>query len=188
MLEEVKRFGLAIHHALGTKRYALTGIVSVTAAAAGLLSERVQGSALITWVPFPLVAAGVAALVFVFGCVALRVVDLESQIRGARHQLSVLRTQGVEIRNRGLRLTRKTWPRWRDEASLWSSDVIREMQKIDRGMAEWFNTLDVVPAPRLPFSRLHQRQSDLFCQHDYRVMRLGELIREVWRTEIVPSR
>jgi hypothetical protein len=138
--------------------------------------------------PSAILVAFLTGLSFVAVCLLTRLVRLERQIRGTRIELSRLRTRGVEIRNAGMRVPppaegKWSWPDWEKAASEWSSDVVAAIQKIDEGYAEWFNILDVVPnPPRVPFNMAHVEHAKLFREHDFRVMRLGELIRELWST------
>lgn len=116
-----------------------------------------------------------------------RVVHLNRQIRDSRVRIAELRDEGVKIRNKGWSgLTNESWREWEQEALNWNAEIISEMRKISEADATWFSVLDVVPPPRLFPAVLMQDgkiQEDflkLYCEHDFRLARLGDMIRDLW--------
>lgn len=114
---------------------------------------------------------------------------LRKQITGTRVGLAELRVEGVEIRNKGIPHfgTLQEWSKWEQRALDWDKRVMEEIDKINESDALWYQTLDVVPTPRVPqnaypkeqlWSPLHIK---LYREHDFRVMHLGVMIRELWR-------
>ena len=73
------------------------------------------------------------------------------------------------------------WQIWTERASKWNEDVIGELMKVSEGDAEWFSILDVVDPPRLTSPQSKGGDGDRFAMHDFRLKRLGDMIRELWR-------
>jgi len=96
-----------------------------------------------------------------------------------RAHLSVLRTEGVAIRNKGQRL-KSDFPTWEVEVATWASNVIQAIAAIDEADAEWFKTLDTVPPPRLPiltpFPKHEAKHLKIYREHDYRIVKLDQII------------
>ena len=60
--------------------------------------------------------------------------------------------------------------------------VIENIDMIDKGCAEWFRVLDIVPAPRLEGNSYWGNQvTKIYAEHDLRLKRLDDLIQELWR-------
>lgn len=117
-----------------------------------------------------------AAVAVVYGVYRYVHWELKRQAYGARNELSELRSKGVELRNDGIRLGVDV-AAW-DRASVeWMQKVVATIGKIDEADAEWFKTLDAVPAARVQPLQLDARHLRSFREHDYRLIRLEELIK-----------
>jgi hypothetical protein len=96
-----------------------------------------------------------------------------------RRRLSALRSEGVEIRNRGQHRSRDDLPGWIAETERWLQNVLTAISAIDEADAEWFRTLDAVPTARvvvIPTADAERRHIKAFNEHDYRLVRLDQLI------------
>ncbi len=117
-----------------------------------------------------------AAVALVYGTYRYVHWEIARRAYGARDTLSELRTSGVELRNQGMHLgvDIAAW----DRASLaWAEKVIAAIKQIDEPDAEWFKTLDAVPAARVRPLQLDAAHHKSFREHDYRLVRLEELIK-----------
>ena len=136
----------------------------------------------------------VVLLAILFWVMLEYAVKLRKQIRGTRVGLSELREKGVELRNEGREVmaTQAAWDDWRKRAEKWNADVIQKIGEISQADAIWFSILDVVPNPRIPIGKNNLQETierrpwikeheRLYHMHDFRVARLGEMIRELWR-------
>ena len=129
------------------------------------------------WTPpaFVLIAAAVSArIIYSLGRKSVSVSD-------ARKELATLRTEGVKIRNKGRKLPSvNSINPWIDEVKNWSEKVQEAIKKVNEADAEWFDTLDVVPPPRLdivtgPWDFAHGK---FYQNHDYKLKRLDGLIQK----------
>jgi hypothetical protein len=92
----------------------------------------------------------------------------------ARLRLARLRTAGVALRNRSLRLDEVL--NWISNVQDWAVAVAAEIEKVDAADAEWFRTLDTVPPPRVVFNDLSPEYSSTFRQLDFMLIKLERLI------------
>lgn len=173
--------------ALGSRRYALADVAKLALAGAAALYFYFYGRTMTT---FEVVASGAAVVFgFCFWVTLEYALKLTRKISDGRVKIAELRNRGVEIRNRGLGAVTdsESLRVWRDDALAWNADVIRELREISVADALWFSVLDVVPSPRvLPHALPEKPQRDefrkLFGEHDARLARLGEMIRELWKS------
>jgi hypothetical protein len=95
-----------------------------------------------------------------------------------RLRLADLRTEGVKIRNEGQYL-RAGLEIWIAECADWTNRVIQTITEINPSDAEWFKTLDAVPAPRIvlrgSYNPLHIKT---YREHDFYLVKLEELIKK----------
>lgn len=77
--------------------------------------------------------------------------------------------------------------KWEREVIEWTNEVQGELKKISESDAVWLSVLDVVPPPRVPpptwpvgRSAPYGPFAKAYREHDFRVARLGEMIRELW--------
>ena len=118
----------------------------------------------------------VLALALVYGTYRYVHWELARNAYGARDVLSALRADGVELRNQGLRLGVDI-AAWDRASTAWSDKVAATIREIDPADAEWFRTLDAVPAARVQPLELDARHLKSFREHDFRLVRLEELIK-----------
>jgi hypothetical protein len=112
-----------------------------------------------------------------------RLAQLERRIKGARVELSELRSEGVRVRNDGIEkggLDDSSRRAWKEATLLWNERTIECIGRIDQGCAVWFSVLDVVPPPRVNTTSPDDGHQKVFKEHDLRVARLGELIQQLW--------
>lgn len=155
--------------------------------AAAVAVPEQTGGLMIFGFPSWIVAVAFAGWWFFFFALN-RVIWLNRQIKDGRVKIADLRHKGVQIRNRGRWIVQdeKSWLKWKKEALEWNRKVKREMEKISEADAEWFAILDVVPPPRLfpklllQDEKLQQDFLKLYQEHDFRLARLGEMIRDLW--------
>lgn len=97
----------------------------------------------------------------------------------ARKDLAVLRLEGVQIRNRGRRLTSldEVEP-WMEEINRWTAKLIGKLETIDAGDAALLDTLDRVPPPGVPLGSVPLSENHLvfYKNHDCRLEVLERLI------------
>jgi hypothetical protein len=97
---------------------------------------------------------------------------------GARllRTLAELRTEGVGLRNRGQHL-RIGIPEWIEGCGKWTRRVIETIEGISPADAEWFNTLDAVPDPRMPLTGSYNlEQIKAYREHDFYLVKLETLL------------
>jgi hypothetical protein len=172
--------------ALGTRSYGLSDLAKLAAALAAAAYFYWYGREMSS-VEIALAVMSVV-FIFLFWIMLEHALMLTRQISDARVRLAELRVEGVEIRNAGLEgVTDKAeLESWGRRIGAWTDDVQSELGKISKSDAVWFSVLDIVPSPRISPSRWpkgnpeHGEFLKLFAQHDFRVMRLGEMIRELW--------
>jgi hypothetical protein len=72
------------------------------------------------------------------------------------------------------------WPEWEEQAAEWTQRVIETIRQLNEADAEWFATLDVVPAPRIPLKSVWYSESKghLYAMHDFRLVKLEQLIKK----------
>lgn len=125
-----------------------------------------------------------SALAFLFAWMFAYAHKLRRQIQISRVELSKLRKRGVALRNEGKSLfsSNSEFLEWSQNTKDWHKEVYESLKKISEADAEWFETLDVVPQPRIPLlnSFITNTQIDRYRQLDFQVRRLGEMIRELW--------
>jgi hypothetical protein len=95
-----------------------------------------------------------------------------------RLRLAKLRTEGVEIRNKGQTL-KSDLPRWIAESQQWMRKTVDAIREVDPADAEWFETLDAVPKPRVfmrPIDDEHAMEHfTAFSNHDFWLKKLEDL-------------
>jgi hypothetical protein len=169
----------ALKDALGPRRYMLVPLIGAGAGVADLLAVRYASFSVSGY--FGSFAIGLLAAVLAAAWMLLeRLAQVERRMKGARVDLSKLRSEGVRIRNDGMNVATTTWEEWRTVTESWNTRTIECIGKIDQGCAEWFSVLDIVPAPRIEGVRLNGHQVNVYAQHDCRVARLGDLIQQLW--------
>ena len=107
-------------------------------------------------------------------------------------RLAQLRTEGVVIRNEAQsgQVDDQNFQEWSGRADKWRRDVIDVIRHVNRADSEWFSTLDVVPPARVsaPIRVGLNNVSEatnfvrIYNQHDYRLVRIEELLLK-YRTE-----
>lgn len=173
--------GSALNEALGPRRYMLGALTGAVIGFADWAASRLGQFGVGSLFGLPSWAVGViAAVLVVVWCLVDRLAQTERRMKGARIDLSKLRSEGVKLRNDGMEVTTATWEEWRTMTEDWNKRTIACIGKIDQGWAEWFSVLDVVPTPRVEGVRLNGPQIKAFNEHDCRVSRLGELIQDLW--------
>ena len=108
--------------------------------------------------------------------------SLRIQINDGRTKLSELRKQGVALRNEGEILhNRDTLGEWLLRVEKWNEGVLEAIGKISVADKIWFETLDIVPEPRV---QPHLSDDIAFMKGyrhlDFRLARLDEMIRDLW--------
>jgi hypothetical protein len=179
----------AFRAAVRERQYVLPSLTLFVAAIAGIVVGQLQemGLDLNPVLPY-LVGLFVVAIFLVF-IILEDNVKLRNTIRGTRTDLSILREEGVGIRNRGVHPFKDevSWTNWRESADHWSDKTIEKIREVNEADAVWFRTLDVVPPPRLemygrvPGEPWLENRKKRFQELDFQVKRLGEMIRELWR-------
>ena len=172
--------------ALGSRRYAVADIAKlavVVATAAYLYWYGRQMSA----VEIALTILAVLFALF-FWIVLEYALKLTRQISDARLSLAELRAAGVRLRNDTYETVtdKRTFEKWEKKVTVWTKKVHRELEKISKSDAVWFSVLDVVPPPRIHPPTWATGHADyppfekLYGEHDCRLARLGDMIRELW--------
>jgi hypothetical protein len=118
---------------------------------------------------------------------------LRVQATVSRVALAKLRADGVPLRNQA-RLPikdQKQWEEWRAAVTDWNDRVIAEIRKLSEADAIWFSVLDAVPQPRVYPERNNmadpydppwdQERMTLFVWHDFRLLRLDQMIQSAER-------
>ncbi len=114
---------------------------------------------------------------------------LRTQIEEARVELSLLRKEGVVIRNYAYYQLQGNYDDdaepWEDKSLIWQKRVYASLKKISVADAEWFDTLDVVEPPRRNFTmeqdeKMTDGQFHRFAQLDFQLLQLGKMIRDLW--------
>lgn len=98
--------------------------------------------------------------------------------------LTRLRADGVKLRNEPPEyLFPEDFDAWAATIAGWMNEVIEALKPISLTDAEWFATLDTVPAARVPIPNIRlgtkedrARFESVFRQHDYRLARLDRLL------------
>jgi hypothetical protein len=170
--------------ALGSRRYAVADIAKLAVLIATAAYLYVYGRAMTSWE----IALAVTTVLFIlfFWVMLEYALKLTRQIADARVRIAELRHEGVRIRNDALGgiTDGSLWTDWEARALAWNQEVISEMEKISKSDAVWFSVLDIVPSPRIWPSAFPEGWEPqflkLFREHDFRVRRLGEMIRDLW--------
>ena len=93
-----------------------------------------------------------------------------------KKRLADLRTEGVVLRNRGETLSVGV-SEWIMECMAWTRRVIETIQIISPADAEWFNTLDAIPEPRVPITGSDNfLQIKAYREHDFYLVKLERLL------------
>jgi hypothetical protein len=98
-------------------------------------------------------------------------------------QLIELLKEGVATRNDGAYSikTKQAAKRWMKKTSDWRERVFREIKRLDENAAEDYELSDTVSPPRIAISTEIVDHAHEFRQHDYRVLKLRGLIKDVRR-------
>jgi hypothetical protein len=99
-------------------------------------------------------------------------------------RLTQLRGEGVVIRNDANSLLfTSDLDAWVRRVTGWMNEVIEALRSVSVAESEWFATLDAVPGARVPIPNVRLGgEADramfvsIFCQHDYRLVRLERLL------------
>lgn len=176
---KITEFLSTLHMAVGVKRYAIGGAVTVALAIVQYAELRWEGSPLSsvpTWVFWIIV---VLFLLFIW--VLQYAHRLRQNVKGISFELAALRTAGVKLRNDGRHeLTREELIAWEAAILKWDAEVIAAARKVDEGRAEFLSVLDTVPRPRISTKATDAVHQVLYQQHDYRLKRLAETIDRLW--------
>lgn len=190
-----KDYTTTLRIAADFKRFLLAPIISTVIGAAAWASQKLAEFDIgyVEEILSVLVGLLVAAILF-FLWVWDYAVKLRGQIRGTRVELSRLRAEGVELRNAAIAIfsTQTEFDEWKKKALEWNKRVIEEIRKINEADAEWFSILDVVSPPRIAMANQSPPQTvasmgwqgaqiKLYKEHDCRLARLGDMIRNLWR-------
>jgi hypothetical protein len=103
------------------------------------------------------------------------------RILAARVRLVELRDEGVAHRNKGVSTRLVGTEGWNAKAEEWEENAHAAIAAIDKADAGWFRTLDMVPAPRLPVHISDPSGAATYRQHDFRLVKLEELIKKYGR-------
>lgn len=183
MIDWFKTHLRAFKDAAGIHRYVLSTVIITLVGLLDFLSLKATGvsSAQIIGVPSLFVSI-ILAIIITWYWLLTHIVKLNKTRDGAYLELSKLRLKGVEIRNRG----RVKFPEdnqlkvWVQEVEDWDKNVISALGEIDKGAAQWFRVLDIVPEPRLSLLTDNQNHMHQYRMHDRRLDNLGQLIRELF--------
>jgi hypothetical protein len=94
----------------------------------------------------------------------------------ARIKLAELRDTGVAIRNECITMLPSRLPAWMARAEQWDTDATKAIAQIDHADSMWFATLDALPPARVPMSPLSAQQQKLYREHDFRLVKLEQLM------------
>lgn len=173
-----------LRSAAGPRRYLLGSLTVAVVSFFDWIKPYFEGAGMTQLIGVPSWAVGiVVALCFVCYWLLDYAHKLRVGIELSRVELSRLRRKGVSLRNTGRsKITNNDeWFAWETETIEWQKEVYESLKKISMADAEWFDTMDVVPPPRLNLeNRISDAHQDRFWQHDYQVKRLGEMIRDLW--------
>jgi hypothetical protein len=173
-----------LKEALGAARYGLPNIVRVVAALAALAYIGWYGHAM-TWLETTGLL-GTVTFILLFWAVLEFCLKLTKQIREARVDIAKLRRSGVELRNFGQNTfaDEATFEKWWADTLQWEKDVVAAIAKISVADAEWFAIMDSYPntsrEPLLDPFEPRKGHHDRLAQHDFQLMRLGQMIRDLW--------
>ena len=98
-----------------------------------------------------------------------------SSLNERRLFLAELRSVGVGVRNCGSQLEPDDLTSWVAEADKWSDTTVTAVKGVDRADAEWFRTLDAVPAPRVQFRPINWEHAKAFREIDFKLVKLDTL-------------
>jgi hypothetical protein len=171
--------------ALGSHRYVVADIAKLALLAAAAVYLYWFGRRM---TPYEVALTVAAVLLVLFFWVVLEyALKLTRQISDARLSLAALRADGVTLRNcHGAVTDKASFEAWAKKVNAWRDTVQRELEKISKSDAAWFSVLDVVPPARIPPPQWHSSRKDwsafakLYGEHDCRLARLGDMIRELW--------
>jgi len=175
-----------IKAAVGDKRHAVDGIVAAVIAVLEWAARSFEWWPLSTtpqWFVWLFIAAALLVVWLLNYATKLR-----TQISINRVALSVLRKEGVSLRNmaRPPISDKAIWESWEKDVVDWHQRVIAAIREVSVADSIWFATLDVVDPPRvLPFVNDPAKggsepwEADrvrLYSWHDARLKRLDEMI------------
>lgn len=94
------------------------------------------------------------------------------------YNLALMRTEGVKLRNSGNQLTdQHLLANWQNDYIAWNEDVMKKLNHLSKGKAEWFRTLDKMPINpgRKVLNSEHLRYLSIF---DEKLSRLDLILRQ----------
>jgi hypothetical protein len=105
-------------------------------------------------------------------------ISLLMEATGVPLALARLRHKGVQIRNKAKWNfnSAEEFNNWKSSVEKWMEEVISALETHAPADAEWFRVLDSVPSPRIHCAATDRRHLKLFKEHDYRLVRLDELL------------
>lgn len=171
----------AFSAAVGPRRYVIGAVVAVVIGFVDWFSAQTGFAfGVPSWI-----AAIIVILTLNFFWLLEYIVLLRRRIRGARFDLAKLRAVGVKLRNQGRSIsTDAELEYWEKQTLVWNDEVIKNIRAINEADAEWFSILDTVPAARIPLATSPAGKVNAhfkaFCEHDFRVKRLGKMIYRIW--------
>lgn len=185
MASRIAEFLATLREAIGVRRFAVEGIVGVVLGLVDWAARQWDWWPLTTtphWFVWLLIVAGLLVwwlLTYANG--------LRTRMRVTRVALSVLRNEGVDLRNRiqGPILDQAVWDGLRKKIDDWNTQVIAELRQLNEADANLFSILDVVEPPRVPPSVGGPRvlpepwvndRLRLYSWQDVRVKRLFNMI------------
>lgn len=194
MLFWLKQHWEVVKAALGVRRFLLTPLIGSVIGMVDWVLAKLNQSGMITLVGVPSWMIGICvAISLVLWWMIKFAVKLRQQISGSRTALSRLRAAGVAIRNDGRDIftKRADFNIWNTRVDQWEKEVVQAIREVNEADAEWFAILDVVPKPRVKIRNLSTNSTDhpnwqgdhtrAYNQHDARLDRLGDMIRNLWR-------
>ena len=111
--------------------------------------------------------AGLAAAYLIYHVASF----IHGREKRTRLQLAELRTSGVALRNEA-QIQGVDINSWCAKSDAWNERTRSAIEKIDKADAEWFETLDTVPFPRVMFAA----NVAAFHHHDFRLVKLEQLL------------
>jgi hypothetical protein len=174
----------SFNKAAGLRRYVIVGMLSSAISFSDRIAHWFKGDSMRGLIGIPSWVIGIiVVLLFFLYWTIERLVLLDRQIQGSRLEIAKLRTEGVKIRNDGRSLANdEAWRQWEKRANEWSDRVYEKIKLVSEADAEIFNVLDIFPSEarthHFPFNEEH---TILFCEHDCRLERLGNMVYSLWR-------
>jgi len=162
---------------------AMSGIASVPlAVAAVFVGEKYQQ--IVLWV------ASVSCLLIagyrVWATERRKVIalDVSAKREAVRLRVAELITEGAGLRNEATGdynpFSAEEMIGWCGRATAWHNVVLDTLKKVSAADAEWYRTLDVVPAPTIPLAEppcgTDEDGRRLYAMHNFRLKKLEQLV------------